>query len=180
MTNSNTYVQQEDQLYLVINSPKHGTFNFIIDPEDKARLEPYTWTLLKSTSKVPSFYAVGWINGKSVKLHRWIMKPSADKQVDHINGNKLDNRRSNLRIGTHKENSSNRFHANGKPIKGYYYSKRHDAYEAKIKIDGRSKSLGYFKVEQDARNAYLAALADRNKFHFQISDSKPDGDPDAH
>jgi hypothetical protein len=73
-------------------------------------------------------------------------------QVDHINGVKRDNRLINLRLVNHQKN-----HFNQTKAKGYTWNKSKNKWQAQIKLDGKSKTLGYFENEEDAKNAYLEA-----------------------
>lgn len=73
----------------------------LADAKDLALLEPYSWCISKTG------YAVAHISGKVIKMHHLIMHPESGMVVDHINRNKLDNRRCNLRICTHAENLRN-------------------------------------------------------------------------
>ena len=74
------------------------------------------------------------------------------KQLDHINGDRSDNRIENLRAVTHQENHFNRTNA-----KGYTWNKRANKYVSQIQVDGVKKYLGYYINEEDARQAYLDA-----------------------
>ena len=86
--------------------------------------------------------------------------------LDHINGDRLDNRIENLRKATKKQNACNQ-----KAAKGYYFSKRNKKWRAAIRLNGKSKHLGLFDTEQQAREAYLRA---KEKLHgeFMPSDMK--------
>jgi vacuolar-type H+-ATPase catalytic subunit A/Vma1 len=75
-----------------------------------------------------------------------------DLHVDHIDGNKQNNHISNLRMVTHQQNSFNRPTA-----KGYYWNKPAKKWMAKICLNYKTKYLGYFDTEAEARDAYLAA-----------------------
>jgi len=78
---------------------------------------------------------------------------------DHINRNKLNNRRENLRIATQAENLRNRkVQSNNKSgFKGVYYNHRLDRYDAKIKINGRFKYLGRRRTGLEAHALYCEA-----------------------
>ena len=78
-------------------------------------------------------------------------------QIDHINRIKNDNRIENLRPAT---NQLNQFNTNAK---GYYWNKRANKWNAKIKLNGKTIHLGSFDNEEDARNAYLTA---KEKYHI--------------
>ena len=88
-----------------------------------------------------------------------IFDSSTDNIIDHRNGIKTDNRISNLRNIIHQHNDFNR------NCKGYHYHKQHKKYQAKIKLNGKSKHLGLFDNEEDARKAYLDA---KPKYHVII------------
>lgn len=64
-------------------------------------------------ARLPSGYIIARPKGRSQKwksyyLHRLIMRPQHGMQVDHINGDRSDNRRSNLRICTNQQNNLNK------------------------------------------------------------------------
>lgn len=90
-------------------------------------------------------------------LHRVICKPGPGKVVDHINGNKLDNRRENLRACTNTENLRNRaMHKNNKAgVKGVFA--RGSKFRAQIRSDGKRYHLGTFDTPEAAGAAYAAA-----------------------
>ena len=75
---------------------------FIVDKNDVERVLQYKWSLISSG------YIVAYENDKTILLHRFLMQCPNDKVVDHINHNKKDNRRKNLRIITQKENCYNK------------------------------------------------------------------------
>jgi hypothetical protein len=84
------------------------------------------------------------------------MNCTNDKVVDHINGNKLDNRKSNLRICTQQDNCRNRcVQSNNKSgYKGVSFNKEKQKYEACICIDKKTIHLGLFNSAIDAAIAY--------------------------
>ena len=94
----------------------------------------------------------------SVSMARAIMDAPVGAQVDHINGDRLDNRRRNLRLCTRWENSANRRKprgANGSRYKGVY----RNAYGwwASIRANRKQHYLGSFRKEEDAARAYNSA-----------------------
>ena len=82
-----------------------------IDDADLILIQSVNWQALPSgnTSYASGITKTGGIK-KPVLMHRLIMTCPAGMVVDHINGNGLDNRRENLRVVTHKENSQNLHH----------------------------------------------------------------------
>lgn len=81
-------------------------------------------------------------------LHREIMQPVFPLVVDHINGDKLDNRRSNLRVVSRGDNNCNK-----KRSKGYCFHKLTGKYAANF----RKKHLGLFDTPELAKVAYIKA-----------------------
>jgi len=71
--------------------------------------------------------------------------------VDHINRDKLDNRRENLRFATFKQNMYNRY------CKGFSFDNSRKKYISHIRLNGKTKHLGRFDSEDEARNAYIKA-----------------------
>lgn len=88
--------------------------------------------------------------GGTVRLHRLVVNAPEGKVVDHLNGNKLDNRKSNLRVCTQKDNANNR-----KGIKGYSYDKARHKWIVRYK----KKFYGRYLTEQEAKRAYKLATS---------------------
>ena len=105
--------------------------------------------------------------GKSVVSHRvaWLLThgywPSPKLDVDHINGNKSDNRLANLRLVSRVENSQNRHSVSRKKanklIGAYFIGSRAKPWRAAIKVMGKLMNLGQFATEQEAHAVYLDA-----------------------
>lgn len=91
-------------------------------------------------------------------LHRLILNPPADKHVDHINGDRLDNRRENLRLVTPSENAQNQTHANGRSgIRGVVWNGTSSTWIGSIQVDGRRVHVGTYATKEDAATAVAAA-----------------------
>jgi len=88
-------------------------------------------------------------------------------QIDHINGDRLDNRIKNLRVVTQQQNAFNRvlYKNNSSGVKGVSWSIAQQAWHAQIRVTGKRIHLGFFKSKNDAANAYAAASA---KFHGEF------------
>lgn len=95
---------------------------------------------------------------RHIALHRTIAHAPADMIVDHINGNTIDNRRSNLRICTQRQNTQNqRLRPNKKSRFKGVAKGRGEYWYASLRIDGKSVRLGRFQDEAIAALAYDAA-----------------------
>lgn len=109
-------------------------------------------------------YAVTNIKGKTVYLHRLIMKAPAGTVVDHINGDTLDNRKSNLRLCLHKENIRNQRNHPDKwqKYRGVDFMKVKNKYRARITVDKKEIHLGVFDTAIEASKVYSKAA----KYYF--------------
>ena len=83
--------------------------------------------------------------------HRIIINTPDGMVTDHIDRDGLNNQRYNLRSVTVSENAFNT------KAKGYSFHKREQKFRARIMVNGKSKHLGDFKTEQEARQSYLDA-----------------------
>ena len=97
-------------------------------------------------------------NGRML-LHRLLLSPPADREVDHINGDRLDNRRANLRVVTRSENSQNvRAHKRSKSgVRGVWFGA--GKWIAGINTGGRRIHLGRFLTLEEAEVAVRAGRA---------------------
>jgi hypothetical protein len=110
-------------------------------------------------------YIVVKADGRSYKAHRvaWLLAKGAwpEKMLDHIDGNRGNNRMSNLREVTRSQNQYNRkvmgYALSG--LKGASYNARDRKWQATIRIDGKSKNLGYFDTAEAAHLAYCEAAS---------------------
>lgn len=117
-----------------------------------------------------SIYENGDGTSRKTSLHREIMGAKKGEIVDHINGDGMDNRRSNLRIVSAHQNQHNRRGPNRDNTSGYMgvsFDSFAGKYKASIRIDGKQVSLGRF---DNPRHAALirdmAALELHGDFAF--------------
>ena len=118
----------------------HGKFA-LVDNKDFIKFVNLKW-YLDSTG-----YASKRINKKTIRLHQFLIGKKQGKIIDHINRNKLDNRRKNLRFVTHQQNQRNR------SVKGICWDKSRNKWLASIKLNYKDIYLGRFKYKKDALKA---------------------------
>jgi hypothetical protein len=124
----------------------------------------FIWKKVKPSSlknkKAGYLHSSGYIqiriSGKNYQAHRlaWMIVYGEDPKnllIDHINGNKTDNRICNLRLATNQQNQRNN------KCKGFYWNKQKKKWKAHIRIDGKLKHLGLFDCPLLARLAYEKA-----------------------
>jgi hypothetical protein len=136
-------------------------YEAIIDAADVPLVEGVNWFAVVQLSAVYAQRSARRVNGKrkAVLLHRVIMDAPDGLEVDHVNGDGLDNRRSNLRLATRSENQHNRRVQNNNTsgFKGVSWHKRDLKWYARIGLDGRRKLLGFFDTPEAAYAAYVEA-----------------------
>lgn len=90
--------------------------------------------------------------GKKVYLHQLLLPKETGLEIDHINRNRLDNRRRNLRYATKSENIHNaRLKSNNRSgFKGVYWDQQTGRWRAQIKINGKTHTLGRFLNSHEA------------------------------
>ncbi len=130
-----------------------GTF-VIVDTNLLRILNIHKWHL--SWTKGYERYAMRTEKRKAIYMHREIMNAPDGMEVDHINGNGLDNRRENLRLCTRAQNRMNSVKRIGKSstFKGVYWHKNCRKWRASLKLDGKEIHIGYFNTELEAAEAY--------------------------
>jgi hypothetical protein len=128
-----------------------------IDFEDIDNIKQYKWYLTKDG------YAQTKTKNISMKLHRFIMDSQNNYIIDHINRNRLDNRKCNLRYVTITQNNinKNKQSNNTSGYTGISWDKEKNKWMAYINISGKTKFLGYFsdineavKIRQEAEQKY--------------------------
>lgn len=146
----NDYRIENDTVEVFIGN----NFNNVMlcDIDDWEKLKQCYWTEQHG-------YAVSIQNYECMRFHRMVMNvENPEIQVDHINGNKLDNRKINLRLCTNQENSMNKYENsnNTSGYKGVYFDKEREKWRGAIQYNGKSiKSSKRYNTPEEAYQWYI-------------------------
>jgi hypothetical protein len=130
----------------------------LIDDEDHIYFKSHQWHIHKCKTNL---YLRGYKKGNRknglIYYHRMITNAPKNMDVDHINGNGLDNTKDNLRICNRSQNNANRKAVQSKSsnFKGVHFEKHSKKWRAEITKDGVRYTLGRFLNQNDALNAYM-------------------------
>lgn len=129
----------------------------VVDDDDYAHLSEWKWGYTKGYAARTSYE-----NGHkaTIYMHRQLMDTPIGMVTDHINGDRLDNRRKNLRICSNEQNLLNRGADKGSSsrFKGVYFRRnKQKHWHAQIRANKKSMHLGSFSTELEAARAYNEA-----------------------
>jgi hypothetical protein len=161
----------------------------LVDDEDYDKVRLISWQAIRPSKHCHTFYATGSLYDRATKkqrhvyLHRFVLDTPNGRIVDHINGNGLDCRRSNMRLVTPSENCRNSWwrragleknpNGNGRtkrqPIRHRGPSQRSttgyrgvfftsNRFIARLCVNGKRHYLGYFHTTEEAAEAYDRAV----------------------
>jgi len=135
---------------LIIQNRKGEKFVVLYDEIDHDIISIFKW-----------YYQIGKNRCESESMHRILLRVSDSKvKVDHINHNTLDNRRSNIRTCTHQQNLMNKSSWGTSKYLGVHIrnriknKKNYKSIGATIRLDNKTKHIGYYKTEKEAAYAY--------------------------
>ena len=133
----------------------------LVDDKDYNTLNQFKWYCSLKGYAVRHI-TIGGKRGTQF-MHRVINNTPKGLDTDHINRDKLDNRKSNLRSCTHIENLINHgtYKNNKLGINGVHWDKRKSRFKAQIQIDGKQKHLGSFKTAKEASVVFARAEIER-------------------
>ena len=132
----------------------------LVDDDDYPFLSQWKW------KRHPQGYAsrTSWKPHKwiTILMHRLINKTGKGFETDHINGDKLDNRKANLRNVTHSQNERNKplRSDNTSGYKGITWDKARQKWQAKTKHDRKMRNLGRFDTPEEAHAVYEAYVSE--------------------
>lgn len=141
-----------------VSTKKHPETFAMVDDDDYDTLSNIKWTAFRKPNE-NVIYATSRRDIK--KMHHAIMGKPINGIIDHIDGNGLNNQKSNLRVCSQSQNSMNARKWSGKLLpKGV--SSNGKKFRARIRICGKDVNLGTFDSEHDAHDTYC--MAARNAF----------------
>ncbi|QDX93603.1 hypothetical protein EEL30_15635 [Brevibacillus laterosporus] len=155
----------------------------IVDDLDYELLSRYKWHYVSSGYAGRSIHHRDTIARSFVLMHRKIVGAPVGKVVDHINGNKLDNRRSNLRIVDQTKNQANRqqLNRNNKSgFRGVSWSKAAGKWESSVMFLGKKIYLGIYESPVDAAVAYNTKASELFGDCAQLNDIPKEDDALSH
>lgn len=132
-----------------------GTYA-LVDDDDYERLKTFKWCSYRGLYAWRYTSTAEKAKRKAFYMHREVLHAPPGAHVDHINGNRLDNRKSNLRLATNSQNQGNRKpnkSKRGSRYKGVYTS----GWIAAIQKNGRKHYIGTYATEIEAARAYNSA-----------------------
>ncbi len=133
----------------------------LCDEADMPLLESYAWRAEPYGRTV---------RARCGQLYAHRLLCTSEHEVDHKNGDGLDNRRENLRPATKAQNQHNKtkYRTNTSGYKGVSWLKSEHKWQANIKVDGRQKKLGRFDTAEAAHLAYAEAA---RELHGEFSNT---------
>jgi len=131
-----------------------------VDDEDMPKIAGYSWYEVDGYAARMTKRNEG--KRKVLFLHRIILPCATGMVIDHINRNRLDNRKCNLRVTSRKNNNINRKRIEGasSPYRGVIWRPHAKKWKSYIKTDKKQHHLGYFESPEEAAMAYNIAAHD--------------------
>ena len=131
------------------------TDEFFFDLEDLPLIESRSWYRDKDGYLVSCYFFNG--RRRFVRFHRIVMKAKPGQFIDHINKDRADNRKCNLRCCRRAENDRNRgiYATNTSGVTGVYFDKQRNKWVASISYDKKRTLIGRFASKEEAVRARL-------------------------
>lgn len=133
----------------------------LVDDADYEYLNQWKWCY---GARNYAYRGIGTETNPRIWMHRLIMNALVDKEVDHKDGNGINNQRSNLRLCTRMQNARNTHKINAQSgFKGVYQNSVSDKWFAKITYNNKKHYLGTFSTKEEAAYAYDEAAKQHHK-----------------
>lgn len=135
----------------------------IVDDSDYEWLSQFKWCMHNNGSAMRRLYSPKGQPQSAILMHREIIQPPAGLTVDHIDGDRLNNQRGNLRVCTIAENVRNKGKQSPQlrpfttPFKGVHFDPRTRRWRASVQRDGKVFRLGRYPTDAEAARAYDCA-----------------------
>jgi len=169
----NDYIVYDNCAEIILRD-KNGieTGKAIIDIEDIEKCKTLTWHIKRYKNRE---YCNGKINRKNIRLHRFLLDYFKQEfEIDHIDGNGLNNRKNNLRKVTHQQNMMNQRVLPKNNTSGYigiYFDNKLKKYISQIKVNQKKIHIGVFSDIKDAilarREAELKYFSKYKSINFE-------------
>ena len=149
----------------------------LVDDEDAPALELWAWSFI--TKKSGGGYAYRDVKHPTTRkrtrklMHREIMNAPKGLLVDHIDGNGLNNQRSNLRLVTPTQNKQNQTASRKDKksgFKGVSWCPSKNSWRVSITVNGVNRTLGYFKDIQLGKEAYNRAALEAFGVYARVNE----------
>ena len=135
-----------DTITRTITNKKGQTFTILLDAEDAELFDKKKWYVSNSG------YLIRSCKGHTKHFHREVMNTPDDKQTDHIDGNKLNNSKANLRICSYSENMRNK-QVGRRTTSGYIgvaIDREKGNWRARVVVHGKTIDLGRYESSVEA------------------------------
>lgn len=149
---------------MIVTNKRFGKVKTFIDIEDVEKVKQYKWYVHESKKKgcKSKLYIKAIVNGTSLYLHRFLIDDETSMEIDHIDGDSLNNRKSNLRLVSRLENSVNlkARHTNKSGVKNVRWRTEKNRWYVEVKFNSeeRRKMFKNFNEAVGWRNKQLYEL----------------------
>lgn len=142
-----------------------------VDLGDRDLVACHNWQVRTFKKNPALLYAETRGGAGTLMLHRLLMAPGPGLEADHIDGDGLNNRRSNLRVATRHQNGCNTgmFATNTSGVKGVCFDRSRGKFNATIVANGVTYNLGRFATLEEAANARAAVV---ERFHGAFASTR--------
>lgn len=160
----NKYIVTSEVTKVIIERKNGQIIEFLIDTNvlEKLKFLNSKWYVVACGTN-GSFYIMTTFKNKKFYLHRFLMDAEKGEEIDHINRDTLDNRRSNLRKVDRKSNCQNMKPHSNTGLKGVTWIEKEKKYKAQIVVDYKNIYLGRFN---NPENAYKVVEEAKRKYGY--------------